>query len=172
MAQLRELHLQFSFKTARSLGENIENQATAIQYPALQALLQIALLPRTQGGARYDEFRFVFNNATPEILDLAFADEVARIWADPAADQLIDNNGARRSGEFCKLLALPGSGCAAGKTLERRPTSGSGSGFPAEPSSPPRSPSSGRREITSSSTGADLSNGTNSAPSVARTSTS
>ena len=73
MTQLRQLHLQFSLKAPRALGEYIQNQTAAIQHAALQASFQIALLARTEQGAYYDDVGPVLLNAPPEVLNLAFA---------------------------------------------------------------------------------------------------
>jgi hypothetical protein len=42
--ELRELHLQLAFETARPLREDVEDQPAAIQHPAFELLLEVALL--------------------------------------------------------------------------------------------------------------------------------
>jgi hypothetical protein len=44
MLELRKLHLHFTFVAAGALGKDVEYQARTVDYPAVQALLEIALL--------------------------------------------------------------------------------------------------------------------------------
>jgi len=46
VAQLSQFHLQLALEGTRPLGENVENQAGAIQYPAFQLAFEVALLAR------------------------------------------------------------------------------------------------------------------------------
>jgi len=79
MAQLRQLHLQLAFETARPLGKDIQDQAGTIQNPALQQRLQIAFLAGRQGVIENDQFRPAAPCRIPDFLGLAAADEQARI---------------------------------------------------------------------------------------------
>ena len=46
MTQLRKLHLQLSLVTRGALREDVENQSGAVEHPALQQTLEVALLRR------------------------------------------------------------------------------------------------------------------------------
>src|SRR5258705_13259094 len=48
MLELRELHLELAFVTMGALRKDIENEADAIDNPAVQAFFEIALLRRRQ----------------------------------------------------------------------------------------------------------------------------
>jgi hypothetical protein len=94
MAQLRQFHLELAFEAARPLGEDIQNQASAIHHAALQEGFQVALLARRQGMVEQGQFRSVFLNRRPNFLGLAAADEQARIR--PAA--MLDTRSACNPG--------------------------------------------------------------------------
>ena len=48
VSQLRKLHLQLALETAGTLRKNIQNQAAAIQHPAIQAAFQVSFLAGTE----------------------------------------------------------------------------------------------------------------------------
>jgi len=44
--QLRQFHLELALEAARTLGEDVEDQAVTIEYAPLDELLEIAFLTR------------------------------------------------------------------------------------------------------------------------------
>ena len=83
MVKLRQFHLQFALKAARTLRKNIENQAGAVDHPALQALFQIALLHRRQFMIKNNELRLCCRNGFCNLIDFALA--CIQRWIGPVA---------------------------------------------------------------------------------------
>ncbi len=79
MLELRQLNLQLAFMGTRALGEDIENETGAIDYPALGQLLQIAFLDRRQGLVDKDQIRAQSALAFSELLGLTAAEKI--LWA-------------------------------------------------------------------------------------------
>ena len=74
--KLGQLHLQFTFVGARPLGEDIQNQAGAIQHSAFEQLFQITLLHRTQRMVEQHHIRLFPLHAGAHFLGLAGADKI------------------------------------------------------------------------------------------------
>ena len=81
MLQLRQFNLQFTLVGTRPLGENIQNQTRAVQHPALQFLLQVALLAGTEGVIEHDNFSFMLLHLIRYFLQLATAHKGTRMRA-------------------------------------------------------------------------------------------
>jgi hypothetical protein len=57
--QLGQFHLQLALVALGALGENVEDQAGAVEHPHIQALFQVALLGRRQRVVEDDDFDLV-----------------------------------------------------------------------------------------------------------------
>ena len=79
MLQLRQFHLQLALVGGGALGENVENQAGAVEHPDLQALFKIALLGRRQRVVEDDDFDGVIEHGETDFVGLAAADEIRRV---------------------------------------------------------------------------------------------
>ena len=83
--ELGELDLHFSFVAARTLRENVEDQARAIDHTAVQALLEITLLYGRQIVVENGERRLSSGNRVGDLLDFALTREERRIRTIAAA---------------------------------------------------------------------------------------
>ena len=72
------------------LGEDVQDQAGAIQHAALKLTLQVALLAGTERMVEYHDFRFVLAHFTGYFLQLSAADKRARVWRRPGAHDIGD----------------------------------------------------------------------------------
>ncbi len=100
MLKLSQFHLQFAFVTARPLGENIQDQADPIQYPASGYALHVAFLGRAQFVIEKNQFRIHGSHDIANFLNLALADKETRIRQFPLA---VDHDHGRKAGRFRKL---------------------------------------------------------------------
>jgi hypothetical protein len=73
--QLCQFHLQLALVGAGALGEDIQNQAGAIQHPAFELLLEVAFLARTERVVEHDNLGFVPPDLLPDLLEFAAADK-------------------------------------------------------------------------------------------------
>ena len=78
VAQLGELNLELALVGTRPLGEDVEDEAGAVEHPAAQFALEIALLARRQPMIEQHEFGAVGLPHRHELADLARADESRR----------------------------------------------------------------------------------------------
>ena len=86
--------------------------------PALESLLQIALLARAQCGAADNEFRLVGPDTLREFVYLALADEIPGIRSFPRADNLVDDERTGRACELRELLTFRVVRCAIGARVD------------------------------------------------------
>ncbi len=99
MFQLREFDLQLALRTLRPQGEDIEDQAGAIDDTALQFALEVALLRRRKLVVEDDEFAFVCGNRGADFLHLPLAGESRGIGTVAASE---DDIADHRPGGFSK----------------------------------------------------------------------
>jgi hypothetical protein len=104
--QLRQLDLQFALEAARTLRENIENQAAAIQYPPPRQLLEVAFLTRCQSVINEYNFSLIGNGDVAQFLRLAAPHEEARIGAVTTAGYRCNRDRARGSRERPEFLEV------------------------------------------------------------------
>ena len=104
--ELRELDLQLAFEAARALCENIQDQACPVEHAAIEFAFEVAFLARGQRSRGYHELGFVIAYTRLEFVELAFADEEARIGLAPCTDDLADDQSTRRYGQLAELLAF------------------------------------------------------------------
>ena len=90
------------------MGEDVEDQAGAIEDPALEVPLQVAFLGRREGMGKDHQLRLTALHQQLELIGLAAADEEARIRLITAARQFTDDLGPSGPGEEAKFLALLG----------------------------------------------------------------
>ena len=107
--QLRELDLQLAHVGAGTLREDIEDEPRAIDHAALQAALEVALLRRAQCVIEDDQRGLVLAHGLPDLLELAAADEAARVGAMPVPEHeghRITTGGEHEFLEFPRILAV------------------------------------------------------------------
>ncbi|MNV54963.1 hypothetical protein D3C71_1471790 [compost metagenome] len=106
MIQLSQFDLQFAFVSARALGENVENQASAVQHPALENPLQIAFLTGREDVVEDHQIRLENLDLIAQLLDLATANQVFR--SQPVTRHAEKGNrvSTGRDGQFLKLLRI------------------------------------------------------------------
>jgi len=106
MLQLRQLHLQLAFMSARALGKDIENQTGAIQHPALELTLQVPLLTGTEGMIEHDNLGLMQLHFLRDFLQLAGTDKGAGIGHGAAAHDKSHRITARRQNQLLKLARI------------------------------------------------------------------
>ena len=109
MLELRELDLQLAFESARALREDVEDQAAAIQHAAGELFLEVALLARRQRVIDDHEVGAELGDALADFLDLAGAEEEARLGhlaRDRHDLEHLRARGARQRGEFFDAVRL------------------------------------------------------------------
>ena len=97
------VRLAFAFVSACSLGEDVKNQARAVDHAPLERLFEIALLGRAQAMIDQDDLRAGVLQQLPQLLHLAGANEEARVDLPKCGRQCSGNFGARRQGERIEL---------------------------------------------------------------------
>jgi hypothetical protein len=105
--ELRELHLELAFGAARALREDVEDQGDAVDDPALQRELEIALLHAGQDVVEDDEVGAAGAAQGRDLLDLALAGEQRGIRARAASADFADHacaGGVRQRGDLGKAL--------------------------------------------------------------------
>ena len=96
----------------RALGEDVEDQAGAGQYPAGQQALKVALLAGAECVVEDDNIGLVLLHRGVDLLGLALADEQPRFGGRTGRDNGGHRLGSGRAyqfGEFLKIL-LVGTG--------------------------------------------------------------
>ena len=83
-----------------ALREDVQDQAGAVQYPALQQAFEVAFLGGRQRVIEQDELGVVLLRRLLDLLDLAAADEVARVGGLAGAADDGDDIGAGGGGEL------------------------------------------------------------------------
>ena len=107
MFELRQLDLQLAFGTGRAQGEDVEDQAVAIDHPALQGLLKVALLNGRQGVIEDDQLGIGGGDHGRHLIDLAFAGKGPGIGTVPSSTDFGNDLATGRFGqqtEFFKLV--------------------------------------------------------------------
>jgi hypothetical protein len=109
MLQLRQFDLQLALMGAGPLGEDIQDQASAIQHAALQLRLQVALLTRPQYVVEYDDFCTVLAHFAGYFFQLSAAHERARIRGYSGTHDVSDRvtpGGQHKLLELTRVLTL------------------------------------------------------------------
>ena len=104
VGQLGEFHLQLAGERTCALGEDIEDQARAVEHATAERTLQVALLPRRQGMVHKHEVGFPGLQVLTDLFGLAGTDEELRIRFHPAADNLANDVGAAGECQFPEFL--------------------------------------------------------------------
>ena len=113
VTQLRQFDLQLAFKSARTLRENIKNQADTIQHPTFQPPLQIAFLRRAERVIDNNQVGFVFGAQRGDFIDLSRSNQETRVRAPQPCRRLGDTLcacGYRQFLELGYLIFKPGAG--------------------------------------------------------------
>ena len=114
--QLRQFHLQLALVGGGALGENVEDQAGAVQHPDLQALFQVALLGRRQRVVEDDDLDLVVEHADIDaFFEVALLGRRQRMVEDDDVDLLVDAGLA----DFVSLAAADEIRRVRGGTLGR-----------------------------------------------------
>ena len=111
MLELGQLDLQLAFVGARPLGEDVEDQAHAIDDPAAELALEIALLGRRQLVIEDGEARAGGGQRTRHFLHLALAGEQCGIGARAPAAHLragVEARARRKLADFLHALRVAG----------------------------------------------------------------
>jgi hypothetical protein len=98
--ELREFHFELAFVTARALRKDVEDKSRAIEYAALDELLEIAFLRGRQRMIEQHEFGVVRYRDVADFFRLAAADKIARIRPIATTGDLRHGNCASRA---CQL---------------------------------------------------------------------
>jgi hypothetical protein len=106
VAQLGEFHLQLALVGAGTLGEDVQDQAGAVQHAALQHPLQIAFLAGGELVIEDHQIGALLGDPIADLFGLALADEQARIGGLAGAGDERHRLSARRTGQFRELAAL------------------------------------------------------------------
>ena len=114
MAQLRQFDLQLAFVGARALGKDIQDKGGAVQYPALTAILDIALLNGAQRPAHKHQVSLVLLDLFGQFIDFSTTHEITRIGPVPRCRQQCNNLYARRVCKFIEFIKCVRTGT--GKT--------------------------------------------------------
>ena len=106
MMQLRRLDLQPALLRAGSLGEDVEDQLSAVDHLDLELALQVALLPRRQLLVEDQQVEVGLMLERVQRLDLTFADEQGRIGLLPPLGVGADHHDPGGSGQLAQLEHL------------------------------------------------------------------
>ncbi len=102
--ELRELDLQLAFEAAGTLREDVEDEAAAVEHATLEGLLEVALLARRERGVHHHEVRLEFGDAGLDLVDLASADEEARLGCLARYRHDLEHQRSGRPGQRAELL--------------------------------------------------------------------
>ncbi len=106
MFQLRQFNLQLASGALGAQGKNVENQAGAINHPAVQDAFQVALLRRRQFMVEDDQVGRHCRQQGGDFFDLALAGKGGRIRAFAAPADFARQNGAGRFSQKTHFLPL------------------------------------------------------------------
>ena len=106
MIKLRQLDLQLAFMGPRPLGEDIQDQARAVDYAALQLALQITLLAGRKHMVEYHQIALVLDNQRLQLGHLAAAYQKARAWLVSVDGQKGSNFRTGRIGQLDEFLGI------------------------------------------------------------------
>jgi hypothetical protein len=136
MLQLRELHLQLAFVAARTLREDVQNQADTIDYAARELFLEVTLLARRQLVIEDHDGGLVCGYGGGELAHFSLAGEGGGIGTLAATLYEPGNRQAATCGELFQLVDAGGlirlaeveidqqRAIAAMRAFEHRPLSG------------------------------------------------
>ena len=96
MLKLGQFNLQFALVGAGPLGENIQDQPGAVEHPAFELALEIALLAGAQGMIEHHDLGIMQPHRIADFHQLAGADKRARMGRVPAAHNKGDGVTPRR----------------------------------------------------------------------------
>jgi hypothetical protein len=99
MLQLRQLDLDLALVALGALGEDVQDQAGAIEHARLQHALKVALLGGRQCVVEDDEFELEVGHGIGDFLRLAGTDEKSGIRTGAAAG---DGDRRFRASGFCQ----------------------------------------------------------------------
>ena len=88
------------------MGEDVQNERDAIEHPAFELGLQVALLGRCEGMIENDHLRARFDDTLAYLFELAAADEESRIGRAPPAGDRGHGHGASRDSEIGELFEV------------------------------------------------------------------
>ena len=120
VAQLRQFHLQLAFVAARALGEDVQDQAGAVQHAALQEFLQIAFLAGREREVDQHQVGAGRVGGRLHFLQLAAADQRGGIGTVDARGQQRGDAGAGRARQVAEFLGQAVVGTAAGMRLDQQ----------------------------------------------------
>ena len=104
MLQLGQLDLQLAFPRAGALGENIENEGSAIEDFAIKDLLQISALRRRKLVVENDGINVSAPAMLGKLIGLAFADERAGAGGSHFLGAVAHDFCTGSGGQFGKFL--------------------------------------------------------------------
>jgi hypothetical protein len=104
VVELGQLHLQFSLAGAGALGEDVEDEARAVQHLGGDDLLQVLLLGGREVVVEDDGVQTLALGGLGDLLHLAAADERGGVAARPALDEGELHRAAGGLGEAPQLL--------------------------------------------------------------------
>ena len=112
MLQLRQLHLEFAFPGPRALGENVQDERSAVEHFAFEDALQIATLGGRQFIVKNDRIDVFASTEFRELIGFAAADEGAGHRRFKFLDAVADDLAAGGGGKFLefieRILQVPG----------------------------------------------------------------
>ena len=111
MIELSELHLQLAYAAAGALREDVEDQRRAVEDPAIERLLEIALLGGRERRVEDHETGVGGRSQGLDLLDLAAADIAGRIRS--VATHTGKAHGFDTGGDHQLLQLLDGIGIVA-----------------------------------------------------------
>ncbi len=104
MLELGQFHLQLAFVAAGALGEDVQDQAGAIQHAAFQEFLQVALLAGRKRIVDQYQIRAGGFGRGLDLFQLAAADQGGRIGPIDAGGEQRRDAGAGGAGQIGEFL--------------------------------------------------------------------
>ena len=101
---LRKLNLELAFACARPLGEDVEDEAAAVQHTHAQLFAQHTHLAGRELVVEYGQVALRVGYQLLELGDLSAADKAARVGRGALLEQGADNFAARRLDQGGELL--------------------------------------------------------------------
>src|SRR6185437_3055004 len=104
--QLRELHFELALEAARTLREDVEDEAVAVEHPLTREGLEVALLAGRERVIHQDHVRLTGLGCVLQLLSLAAADEKSRIGPLATAGHRGNGLRARRERKLSEFLEI------------------------------------------------------------------
>jgi hypothetical protein len=99
VVQPRQLDLQPALVGAGAIGENLQDEAGAVQHLGLPGLLQVALLHRADLAVDHHQLGIVRLHPRADVVDLAAAQQGRRARAVDVDRHAVDHDQAERAGQ-------------------------------------------------------------------------